>query len=127
MASSLFKVTVVQHWLYDCWIDAEGQPCPKDAPGAQFVKSRRVPAGTPGAKKVKKKSSKWYGRLSGSTKAVPLSSNKVAAQQLLAGLVNKAELGRAGLGDPFEEHRRRPLVGHLTDNRRELEARANDP
>ena len=58
MASSLFKVTVVQHWLYDCWIDPQGRPCAEDAPGARFVRSRRVPAGTPGAVKVTKTSKK---------------------------------------------------------------------
>jgi integrase len=46
---------------------------------------------------------------------VPLSANKVAAQQLLADLVLKAELGRAGIGDPFEEHRTRPLACHLDE------------
>ncbi len=125
MASSLFKVTVVQHWLYDCWIDGDGRPCEQNTPGARFVKSRKVPAGTPGARKVKKKSGKWYGRLPGSTKPVPLSSNKVAAQQLLAEMVKKAELGRAGILDPFEEQRKRPLDDHLSDYRRELEARDN--
>src|SRR5262245_41730454 len=127
MASNLFKVTVVQYWLHDCWIDAEGRPCDRNTPGARFVKSRKVPAGTPGAKKVTKKSSKWYGRVPGSTKPVPLSTNKVAAQQLLAALVRKAELGRAGLNDPFEGHRQRPLLEHLADYRRELESRGNAP
>src|SRR5262245_8408997 len=127
MSSNLFKITVVQHWLHDCWIDREGVPCAEDEPGARFVKSRKVPAGTPGAKKLKKKSSKWYGRVPGSAKPTPLSTNKVAAQQLLAELVRKAELGRAGIGDPFEEHRKRPLSEHLADFRRELEARGNAP
>src|SRR5262245_6349902 len=127
MSSNLFKITVVQHWLHDCWIDREGVPCAEDEPGARFVKSRKVPAGTPGAKKVKKKSSKWYGRVPGSAKPTPLSTNKVAAQQLLAELVRKAELGRAGIGDPFEEHRKRPLSEHLADFRRELASRDNAP
>src|SRR5262245_33178754 len=125
MASSLFKVTVVQHWLHDCWIDTDGRPCDKGTPGARFVKSRKVPAGTPGARKVKKKSGKWYGRLPGSTRPVPLSANKVAAQQLLAEMVKKAELGRAGLGDPFEDHRKRPLAEHLADFKGALVARGN--
>src|SRR5262249_4207119 len=34
--------------LYDGWIAAEGRPCARAAPGAGFVKSRKVPAGTPG-------------------------------------------------------------------------------
>src|SRR5262245_8097402 len=107
MAGNLFKVTVVQHWLHDAWIGPDGLPCAKDAPGARFVKRRKVKAGTAGAKKVKKKSGKWYGRLPGSSKPVPLSRNKVAAGQLLAALVRKSELGRAGIADPFEEHRKR--------------------
>jgi integrase len=115
MASNIFKVTVVQHWLYNCWIDPEGRPCDKDAAGARFVKVRKVKAGTRGATKKKKKSSKWYGRVPGSTKAVPLATNKVAAQQILAALVKKAELGRAGISDPFEAHRKRLLVDHLDD------------
>src|SRR4051812_45917797 len=115
MAGNLFKVTVVQHWVYDCWIGPGGVPCDRDTPGARFVKSRKVRAGTPGAKKVKKKSTKWYGRVPGSRKPVPLSANKVAAQQLLAELVRKTELRRAGLGDPFEEHRKRPLDEHLAE------------
>ena len=41
MASNLFKITVVQHWLYDCWIDRKGWPCAKDTPGARFVKARK--------------------------------------------------------------------------------------
>src|SRR5262245_28653592 len=122
MASSVFKVTVIQYWLHDCWIGPDGAPCEKGTPGARFVKKRKVKAGTPGAKKVKKKSSKWYGRVPGSPKPVPLSSNKVAAQQMLAALVNKAELGKVGIGDPFEEHRKRHLAEHLTDYCRYLEA-----
>src|SRR5262245_2349517 len=127
MASNLFKVTVVQYWLYDCWIDPQGQPCDESAPGARFVKSRKVKAGTPGAKKIKKKSGKWYGRVPGSPKPVPLSANKVAAQQLLADLVKKVELGRAGISDPFEEHRKRRLAEHLTDFEADLRAKGNKP
>ena len=89
------------------------------------MKSRKVPAGTPGARKVKKKSSKWYGRVSGNPKPFPLSSNKVAAQQMLAALVKKAELKKANVFDPFEDHARRPLVEHLEDYRRFLEAEGN--
>jgi integrase len=123
MPSHLFKVTVTQHWLYDCWVGRDGRPCPKDTPGARFVKSRKVRAGTPGARKVKTKSGKWYGRVPGSRKPVPLSANKVAAQQILAELVRKAELGRVGISDPFEEHRNRPLREHLDDYFRYLQAK----
>jgi integrase/recombinase XerC len=125
MAGSLFKVSVVQYWVYDCWVGADGLPSAEREPGARFVKARKVPAGTPGSVKLRKKSGKWYGRIPGSTKPVPLSANKVAAQQLLAARFKKAELARAGIADPFESHRNRTLVDHLDDYRRFLEAEGN--
>jgi integrase len=88
---------------------------------------RQVPKGTPGARKVREKSAKWYGRVPGSPRPVPLATNKVAAQQLLAEMTKKAELAKVGIFDPFEEHRKRPLAEHLEDFRRELEARDNAP
>src|SRR6266542_4049985 len=127
--ASVFKITVVQYWLRNVWIGPDGAPCPKDTPGAKFIQSRKVKAGTLGAVKVKKKSGRWYGRPAGRTsKPVSLSTNKTAAQQLLADLVKKAEFARAGLMDPkFEEHARRPLAEHLADFRRELQARDRSP
>ena len=125
MAKSIFKITVIQYWVRDCWIGPDGKPCDREAPGARFVKARKVPKGTPGAKKVKKKSSKWYGRTPGEGKAVPLSTNKTAAQLMLAELANKAEMGKVGVRDPFEAHRKRPLAEHLEDYRRFLEAEGN--
>jgi integrase len=86
---------------------------------------RQVPKGTPGARKVREKSAKWYGRPPGASRPVPLSTNKAAAAIMLGELVKKAEMNRAGVGDAFEEHRRRPLLEHLADYRRELAARDN--
>lgn len=126
MAGSVFKITVVQYWVYNAWIDSDGKPCEKGTPGAKFVKSRKVPSGTPGAEKVKKKSSKWYGRVPGSTKPIPLSTNKVAALQMLTQKTTKSELAKVGICDPFEDHRKRPLAEHLDDFRRDLESRGND-
>src|SRR5262249_36055471 len=125
MPSNLFKVTVVQYWLYDCWIDPQGRPCAEADPGARFVESRKVKACTPGAVKVSKKSKKWYGRVPGSRKPVPLSANSVAAQQMLAAVTRKAELGRAGITDPFEDYRKQPLSKHLADWEEVLNARGN--
>src|SRR4051794_11226146 len=74
-------------------------------------------------KKASRKAKKWYGQYvdaAGVLRRVPLSANKTAAQQLLNDLVRRAELGKAGLGDPFEEHRRRPLTEHLADWERAL-------
>jgi integrase len=42
-------------------------------------------------------------------------SNRSLPVQMLAELVRKAGLSRAGIRDPFEEHRKRPLAEHLKD------------
>jgi excisionase family DNA binding protein len=62
----------------------------------------------------------WYGRVPGDRKPVPLCANKVAAEQMLAGLVKEAELGKAGIKDDFKAHRNRPLLEHLADFEAEL-------
>src|SRR5947207_2024748 len=69
---------------------------------------RQVPKGTPGARKAREKSAKWYGRVPGAARPVPLCENKTAAQMMLNELVKKAELAKVGIADPFEEHKRRP-------------------
>jgi hypothetical protein len=59
---------------------------------------------------------KWYGQYAGANGAlqrVPLSENKTVAQQVLNDLVRKAELGKVGIIDPYEDHRKRPLAEHL--------------
>src|SRR5262249_54907543 len=88
---------------------------------------KRVKKGTPGARKVKEKARKWWGKYrdhNDDEQRVPLSSDKAAAKQLLADLVKKAERAKAGYTDPrYDEHVRRPLA----DFRRALEARDNDP
>jgi integrase len=57
--------------------------------------------------------------------AVPLCTNKAAAEVMLADLIRKAERGEAGMSDPFERHSKRPLAEHVAGYRRELEARGN--
>jgi len=61
---------------------------------------KRVPSGTPGARRVSVESRKWYaagipGWLPG--KAVPLVADKRLAQKMLADLVAQAERGVAGV------------------------------
>ena len=58
-------------------------------------------------------SPRWYGWVNGT--AVPLCTNKAAAEVMLADLVRKAERAEIGITDPYEEHRRRPLAEHLAD------------
>ncbi len=67
-------------------------------------------------KKVKSKTKKWWGRYrgdNGEEKRVPLAADKNAAQAMLNERVKKVELKAAGLCDPFEHHRKRPLTEHL--------------
>src|SRR5688572_13918111 len=73
---------------------------------------------------------KWYGRFvdaDGRVREVPLSPNKAAAQQMLAGLVKRVELEKAGVKDPFADHNRRPLADHLADWEQVLTVRGNTP
>jgi integrase len=69
-------------------------------------------------KKVKARSKKWWGRYreeNGVEKRVPLATDKTAAKAMLNERVRKAERKAAGLEDPFEKHRKRPLSEHLQD------------
>jgi hypothetical protein len=95
-----FKPTIIRYTL------ADGSTRTADG--------RRVAKDTPGAVKNKHKAKKWYARLPGRIKPTPLSANKVVAQQMLAGLLNKAELGRVGIVDPFEAHRLCPCPNTWT-------------
>jgi excisionase family DNA binding protein len=63
-------------------------------------------------------SKKWYGEYTdadGRERCVPLFTDKTASEQELARLVREAELGKAGVVDPFAAHRKRPLAEHLRD------------
>ncbi|WP_439628891.1 tyrosine-type recombinase/integrase [Gemmata sp.] len=76
---------------------------------------KRVPKGTPGAKKVTEKSAKWYGcGIPGlpPNKRVPLAATRDAAQRMLNDLVRRADQGRAGMLD--RDDARKTLAEHLT-------------
>ena len=80
------------------------------------AEGRRVPAGTDGARKVKEKSSKWYGQYvdaEGRRCRVPLCTDKVASRQMLADLERTAERGKAGMTDPHAPHRKAPIQTHV--------------
>ena len=73
--------------------------------------------------RIKRKVRKWYGEYrdaDGINQRVPLCADKTAARAMLNELVRKAERKLAGLVDPYEEHRKRPLVDHLDDYHRFL-------
>jgi integrase len=104
--SRVFKKSITRY------LDAEG---------------RQVPKGTPGARRAKEKSAKWYGRVPGAIRPIPLCENKEAAKVMLNELVHRAGLATVGLANPFEAHSKRRLSEHLADFRRELDARDNAP
>ena len=62
--------------------------------------------------KVKTRSKKYWGRFrdaTGQDKRVPLAADRTAAQAMLNEWVRRAEREKAGLIDPTDEHRKRPL------------------
>jgi hypothetical protein len=79
---------------------------------------KRVPNGTPGAKRVRQRAAKYYAAgVPGMPKDYrkPLATDKVVARRMLADLEAAGERGQAGMLDPYGEHRRRPLTEHLAD------------
>ncbi len=69
-------------------------------------------------KRITRKASKWYGQYQdgdGILRRVPLAKDKSSAQMMLNELTRRAEQQKAGIADPFHDHRRRPLTGHLSD------------
>ena len=79
-------------------------------------------------KQTRRKTAKWYGKFTdadGTLQRVPLSTNKAAAEQMLAELCRRAEFGKVVLADPFAPHRKRPLSEHVADFRRHLESKGN--
>src|SRR5262245_55980869 len=82
---------------------------------------KRVPKGTPGARKVKERAHKWYGQgIPGlpPRKRVPLASDKTVARQMLAALERDGERGRVNL--PTAAEKARTLLDHLEDYERHL-------
>jgi hypothetical protein len=94
------------------WTDAKGK--------------RREAELTEDGTRVRLLSKKWYGEWrdpDGTEHCEPLATDEVAAGQMLAERVRKAELRHAGVADPFEGHRQRPLAEHLDDFERALLAK----
>jgi hypothetical protein len=89
---------------------------------------KRVTKNTPGAVKSKRPSKKSYGRYTdgaGRPMRVPLSESKETSRRMLAKIASDVQLASVGITDPFAEHFSRPLLGHLEDYRRYLEAKGN--
>ncbi len=79
---------------------------------------RRVPKGTPGARRVRQKSKTYWGRCAdetGEVRPVALCDDAEAAETMLAELKQRAKRIARGDVDPFEKHRKRPLADHLKE------------
>ena len=69
-------------------------------------------------KKVKRKSRKWWGQYKdadGRLCRKPLAVDKTAAKAMLNEIVKRVEREKAGLIDPTEEQRKRPLSVHIKE------------
>ena len=80
--------------------------------------------------KARRRSKKWWGKYrdgSGTIRRVPLAADKGVAQMMLNDLVRRVEREEAGLVDPTEEQRKRPLVQHLADFEKYLENKGVTP
>lgn len=94
--ASLQKITIIRY------IDRNGN---------------RVAKGTPGARKMKEESAKYYAcwREGGKHVRVPLATDKAVSQVMLADLLKSRERGESGLADPRKEHLDAPLADHVAD------------
>ena len=106
------------------------QPFKKQTVRYYTPTGQRCEPSTPGAVKRVEESRKYYGLVpqpNGRRKAVPLCPDKAKSQQMLNKLLANAALESVGLTDPFAEHRKRHLAGHLDDWEADLKARGCTP
>src|SRR5262245_33110364 len=81
-----------------------------------LVGTKRVPPGTPGARKVTRLSKKWYADLrqpDGRVRRTPLSTNRQVAQTMAGDHLRRLARGEGGHTDPFERHRATTLAEHI--------------
>lgn len=76
----------------------------------------------------KRKTRMYYGKVSdgfGNLVRVGLCSDKTASEAMLHDLKVRADREKAGLADPFEKHRKKPLATHLEDFAKMLADKGN--
>jgi len=79
-------------------------------------------------KTIRKQSKYWYidyKAADGTRKQVKGFKDKQSTQQLAAKLEREAEQAQIGIIDKYKEHRKKPLVGHLSDFKASLLAKGN--
>jgi hypothetical protein len=91
---------------------------------------QRCTPATPGAVKYVKESAKYYGlvpQADGRRKPIPLCPDLGRSKQLLNKLLADAAMRQHGMGDPFADHKKKPLANHLCDFRAALSAKGTSP
>src|SRR5262245_11123460 len=93
------------------------------------TQGRRVSKSTSGAKKVKERSTVWYGqyKVNGKWKRVPLFTDKKASSVRLAELVKAEERGEVGLVNPHKESLQREIDAHVDDYLTHLRTEGANP
>jgi integrase len=82
------------------------------------------------SEKIHTKSRKWWGQYrdaDGRLRRCPLAADKKAAEKMLNDLVRQVEREKAGLVDPTDAQRKRPLKQHLNDFKRHLQNKGVTP
>ncbi len=89
----------------------------------------RVSKGTPGAKKVKERSTVWYGQYKegGKWKRTPLYTDKSASNVRLSEMVKGIERGEVGMVNPHKEAMEREIDGHVDDYLTHLRTEGANP
>ncbi len=89
----------------------------------------RVPKGTPGAKKVKERSTVWYAQYKhdGKWKREPLFTDKSASAVRLAELVKAEARGEVGLVNPHKAAMEAEIDGHVEDYLTHLRTEGANP
>jgi integrase len=95
----------------------------------QDKQGRRVPKGTPGAKKVRERSTVWYGqyKVGRTWKRVPLFTDKQASSVRLAEMVKGIERGEVGLVNPQKDALERHIDEHVDDYLTHLRTQGTNP
>ncbi|MSQ96823.1 MAG: hypothetical protein EXR98_20030 [Gemmataceae bacterium] len=91
---------------------------------------RRCEKTTPGAIKEVVESRKYYGFVeqpNGKRKQIPLCPDLASSKKVLNKLLADSTMRQNGMIDPFEAHRKQPLVQHLLQFRIVLSAKGNSP
>lgn len=81
----------------------------------------------PGYRRKRTKTRKYYFKLRGRDKKIPLSQDRMASEQIAAEKIADDDRAQHGLGDKYEKFAAMPLEAHPVDFLREMEMRGSTP